>query len=163
MARALGWHEPPLSELVHRFKYQEETFLADWFAAWLARTLVSFPGRFDLVPVPLHEKKLASRGYNQSALIARGLARRTRAQAIFDGVLRVRETESQAKLSAEERAQNLRGAFQVTRNMEGRKLIIVDDVITTGSTSDALADALREQGGTVLGALSLTLARPKER
>lgn len=161
--RALGWHEPPLSDLVHRLKYGEETFLADWFSAWLARGLADCKERVDLVPVPLHEKKLAERGYNQAALIARGTARRARTGLLIDGVIRTRETESQARLQAEERRTNLAGAFRVTRSLEGRRLVIVDDVVTTGSTSDALSEALEREGAKVLGILSITATPPKER
>lgn len=160
--RALGWHEAPLADLVHRFKYGEESFLGDWFAAWLVRGLPRGEGRVELVPVPLHAKKLARRGYNQSALIARGLARRARAGLIIDGVHRARETEPQAQLQAEERKANLEGAFRVACSLEARRLVIIDDVVTTGSTSDTLAAALERAGGTVLGVLSITATQPKE-
>lgn len=159
--RALGWHEPPLSELVRRLKYGEETFLAEWFGAWLARGIGAYPGRIHLVPVPLHEKKLAERGYNQASLVARAIAKRTRSRLVLDGIVRARETEAQARLQAREREENLAGAFRVTRQLASEQIVIVDDVVTTGSTADALATALEHSGGKVLGVLSITAARPK--
>jgi ComF family protein len=148
------------SLFVQRLKYGEETFLAEWLGAWLSSALEVFPREVALVPVPLHERKLADRGYNQAALIARASAKKRGTKVLFDGLVRVKETDAQAQLSAEERTKNLASGFAATRSFAGLPLIIVDDVVTTGATSDALCDAIVKAGGTVLGVVSVTLARP---
>ncbi len=160
LASALAWHEPPWSLFVQRLKYGEETFLAEWLGSWLTSALEVFPRELSLVPVPLHERKLADRGYNQAALIARSLAKTRGLQVFFDGLVRIKETDAQAQLTAEERMKNLASGFAATRSFAGHPLVIVDDVVTTGATSDALCDALVKAGGKVLGVVSVTLARP---
>lgn len=160
LAAALSWHEPPWSVLVQRLKYGEETFLAEWLGPWLATALELFPREVALLPVPLHERRLADRGYNQAALLARHLAKRRRLPVVFDGLVRVKETDAQAQLTAEERMKNLSSGFAATRSFSGLPLVVIDDVVTTGATSDALHDAIVKAGGSVLGVVSVTLARP---
>lgn len=178
----LGYHERELQELVQRFKYGSETHLT----AWLAAAFPALPSPFceadALVPVPLHPLRLAERGYNQSALLARALGRRFGKRVLFDAVERCVATRVQASLSAEERAKNVASSFRVQpplsarswkrwprerpsseRLLEGRRLLVVDDVVTTGSTSEAVRGALEQAGAVVLGVLAISVARPKAR
>lgn len=101
-----------------------------------------------VVPVPLHPTRLAERGYNQSALLARRLARRLGARCLPVALGRIRETAQQTSLDREARADNLAGAFVARRPAElvGRAVLLVDDVRTTGATLDACQDALQRAG-----------------
>lgn len=163
---ALGYHETKLQELVQRLKYGSETHLADWMAWPFSNVPLPWGEADALVPVPLHPLRLAERGYNQSALLARAIGRHMRKKVLFDTVERCMATRAQASLSAEERVKNVDGSFRAVRPrrgrpLEGRRLIIVDDVVTTGSTSEAVKGALEQVGAIVLGVLAISVARPK--
>lgn len=112
-----------------------------------------------LVPVPLHYQRLASRGFNQAAWLAQGVARRTGTLALVDGLSRKRNTPSQSGLTARQRQRNVAGAFEVRRSraarIKGSTVTLVDDVLTTGSTLAACAKALRKAGATRVNVLVL--------
>ena len=110
-----------------------------------------------LIAVPLHPKRLRQRGYNQSALLAAELGKLTGLPVIEGALVRVRNTIPQARTkSAAERRSNVQGAFACQQQMNGRDILLIDDVCTTGATLDACAAALKSAGaGTVRG---LTLA-----
>lgn len=99
-----------------------------------------------IVPVPLHKSKERSRGFNQSAVLAEVLSRFTGIPSDCMLVRKVVRTRSQKKLTAHQRQENLKKAFCVTKPVKGRKILVVDDVYTTGSTMDAMASCLMEKG-----------------
>lgn len=99
-----------------------------------------------IVPVPIHKSKERLRGFNQAAYLAEKISRFTGIPADSALVQKVRKTKSQKKLTARQRQENLRKAFRVERKLTGLKILIVDDVYTTGSTMDAMARCLREKG-----------------
>lgn len=99
-----------------------------------------------IVPVPLHRRRFLERGYNQAVEVARPVAAALRIHCYVAGIRRQRATSAQAKLTASERQANLRSAFSVTRNLTGLHVAIVDDVITTGATVNALARELKRAG-----------------
>lgn len=113
-----------------------------------------------IVPVPLHRRRLPDRGYNQSALLAREVARIVGLPAAPDVLVRTRDSLPQVSLSTrEERVRNVEGSFLCVGNARGKRFILVDDVVTTGSTMSACAVALREAGArSVWG---VTLARQR--
>jgi ComF family protein len=111
-----------------------------------------------LVPVPLHERRLRERGFNQSELLAVELARRTARPVAGDALARVRETSSQAGLSPGERVENVRGAFAASARLDGRSVLLVDDVCTTGATLYACARALKRSGAATVQAVVATRA-----
>jgi ComF family protein len=158
---SLGYHEAELRELVQRLKYRSETYLAEWLGAALRNLPAPWGTIEGLVPVPLHPLRLATRGYNQSALLARQVARGARKRVLFDAVERVIATRAQATLGAKERAQNVEASFSARLRLEPQRLLIVDDVVTTGSTAEAVKKAVEQAGATVVGVLSVSLARPK--
>lgn len=129
---------------IHRMKYDDARYLAPFFA-----NLIELPPHWRaevVVPVPLHKKKLRRRGYNQSALIARALAQRLGLPVAENLLSRVRDTDSQTRLHAAERAQNVADAFAASKEAVGRRILLVDDVCTTGATLCACAAALRRAG-----------------
>lgn len=144
---------------IHRMKYDDARYLAPFFAS-----LITLPSDWEadvLVPVPLHVKKLKKRGYNQSALIARALSRRLALPVDEDMLTRVRDTPSQTALHAAERGRNMMGAFEASKRAVGKRVILVDDVRTTGATISECAAALRRAGAQKIYALT-ALARELE-
>ena len=143
---ALWRYEFPCDRLVQALKYRARLALAGFFA----RSLASRPTpEVDLiVPMPLHPKRLAERGFNQALEIARGLARDLGRPIEPRGVLRVKDTLPQTKLPYEERAKNVRGAFQCKLDLSGASVAVLDDVMTTGATLNELARALKRAGAT---------------
>ncbi|MHA7900948.1 MAG: phosphoribosyltransferase family protein [Henriciella sp.] len=112
-----------------------------------------------LIPVPLHYQRLASRGFNQAAWLAQGVARQTGTLALVDGLSRKRNTPSQGGLTARQRRRNVAGAFEVRASRQGRikgsTVTLVDDVLTTGSTLAACTKALRKAGAARVNVLVL--------
>lgn len=136
-------------ELMHRFKYQGQTYLAAYLAGRLSRNWERFgPGAPDLlVPVPLHWFKELWRGYNQAALLASQWSRRC-GVPVANVLCRRRWTRQQARLDAAARQRNLKAAFAVkTRaGVKGRHVVLIDDVFTTGATLAAAAQVLVDGG-----------------
>ncbi len=133
---------------IHAYKYEGVRRLLDVFGGWLCQALSDVDWRIDRVTaVPLHPKRLHERGYNQAALLAADLAAWYGWAFVPDALTRTRETASQAQLSAQERHQNVAGAFAARPSIvEGQRVLVVDDVLTTGSTLSACAEALRAAG-----------------
>ncbi len=111
-----------------------------------------------LVPVPLHRKRLLERGFNQAFEIARPVAAGTGLPLLSRGIFRHADTQPQTLLAARDRHANLRGAFRVGRDLQGMHVAIIDDVITTGATVNALAASLRNAGAIEVHAWALARA-----
>jgi len=138
-ARAAVLFNGPVRELIHSFKYYRRTQLCRPLGLLTARQLGPFVAAAapDLViPVPLHVKRLRQRGFNQAVLLGEILAREWHVPLSRRNLRRLRWTEPQISLAAAERAANVRGAFAVTDPavLQGKRVILVDDVYTTGST-----------------------------
>jgi ComF family protein len=137
--------------LIHEFKYHERAYLRYVIAEWLAAVLDDprmDPKRFDMiVPVPLHPARRRERGYNQAALLAQLLADRMSlpAKPVLE---RVRYTTTQTVFDRAQRMQNLRHAFRLRprRDVQGLRVLLVDDVLTTGSTLSECARVLKKGG-----------------
>ena len=138
-------------EMIHRFKYDRQHFLRVPLGEWLADALADGllrSHRFEaIVPVPLHAARLRERGFNQAAVLAGLLSART-GVPLWEGLRRTRYTTTQTRLDRQARMDNLRNAFRVRdpSAVEGRHLLLVDDVFTTGSTVDECARVLRLAG-----------------
>jgi len=141
---ALWRYEFPCDGLVQALKYGAQLALAGFFA----RSLASRPlPEVDVVlPMPLHAKRLAERGFNQALEIARGLARYRGTPIEPRGVLRVKNTPPQTELPYEDRAKNVRGAFRCELDLSGASVAVLDDVMTTGATLNELARVLKRAG-----------------
>lgn len=155
-AVAYGSYDGGLRELIHLLKYQSVRPAADVLGEMLAAAIAKFRPNFEqktvlVVPVPLHRGKLRERGFNQSELIARAALKLLPADGHFklSPVLkRVRPTTSQIGLTQHQRRENLRGAFAVMNPEEtkGNEILLVDDVVTTGTTVSECARILRRAG-----------------
>ena len=134
--------------IVHDLKYRHIRIAAPHIARLLAAYLERNPYPVDtLCPVPLHPRRERSRGFNQSELIARELSRITGIPTDDDALRRTRNTHAQVSMeSPEDRRRNIVGAFECSTDMEGRRLMLIDDVVTTGSTMSECADALKNAG-----------------
>jgi predicted amidophosphoribosyltransferase len=110
------------------------------------------------VAPPLTAARLRERGFNQALELAKVVARATGGRLEFEGLAKLRETAAQASLGPRERRRNLHGAFACARPLRGAPVVIVDDVLTTGATADALAGALREAGAGSVSVWAVALA-----
>jgi len=149
-ARARGRFDGTLRTCIHRLKYDGRRCVGNVIGEWLRKGVcLRPPHRPDVVaPVPLHWTRMRQRGFNQSYLIARAFVG-DREWPIEPHLLRrTRRTRPQVELHADQRAANVRGAFAVSRPREvrGRRVLVVDDVVTTLSTVDECARALKEAG-----------------
>jgi len=159
---AAGLYEETLRHAIHRFKFDGSLALDCSLArlldtAW-QRTAPDWTPDL-LVPVPLHPRRLGQRTYNQALLIARELGRSRQLPVDAYLLLRVLPTVAQAGLTARERHRNLLGAFALTRPLSGERILLVDDVMTTGTTARICATALRAGGAGEVGLAVLARAR----
>ncbi len=147
---ALGHYDGPLGTAVRKLKYAGRADLATPLAALLAPMIrgVRVESPCVLVPVPLHPRRLAERGYNQSALLAREVGRKLGWSVRPRALERSQATAQQALLSRDRREENMRGAFRLTAPVTGA-VILVDDVVTTGATALACRDTLARGGSRI--------------
>ncbi len=139
----------PIDAHIHALKFAGRRHLGRALAEVLVDAVHAAPAArvIDVVvPVPLHRRRFLERGYNQAVEVARPVAAALRIGCYVAGIRRQRATSAQAQLDASERRANLRHAFSVTRNLKGLNVAIVDDVITTGATVNALARELKLAG-----------------
>src|SRR6478752_6675821 len=146
-ARAAVRYDDVARTLVHALKYQDRTDLAPAMGRWMARAGRELLEEADvLIPVPLHWRRGWSRRYNQSGALARVIERQTGVKVTAEALRRVRPTQQQIGLSRSQRASNVQGAFKVAPDraaeIHGRRVVLIDDVLTTGATTDACARAL---------------------
>jgi ComF family protein len=146
-ARAAVRYDDVARTLVHALKYHDRSDLAPAMGRWMARAGEELLGEADvLVPVPLHWRRGWSRRYNQSGALAGVIERQSGVPVARDVLRRIRPTQQQVGLSRSQRASNVQGAFKVSpekaHEIQGRRVVLVDDVLTSGATTDACARAL---------------------
>lgn len=151
----------PIDAALVSAKYHHAFAIYRWAA--VQRREWPFPASAALVPVPLAELRLQERGYNQAQLIAKELAKKFALHVDADAVIRIRETDVQQRLNWIERRHNVRHAFVATRSFAGESVVLVDDVLTTGSTLNELARAVYEAGAARVDAYVLARVQPIRR
>ncbi len=161
--RACAFHGGPLREAIHQFKYEGLRSLAEPLGQLMSQAWseVAPVGDFEaVVPVPLHPARQRERGYNQAALLAREFSPSLRCPVVEGELVRVKATVPQIDLSAEQRRNNVQHAFQCTNgSLAGKRVLLVDDVCTTGATLEAAAAALYQAGAASVWSFTLARAR----
>lgn len=159
---AASWaeYEGAIREAIHDFKYHQNIGLGDFFSSYLIQLIESKKWHFDLVvPVPLSKERIKQRGFNQSALIAKPIALYFGVPYSGDALVRMRETSTQVDLSARERKMNLKDAFSGNpAKLNKKKVLIVDDIITTGATMANCSKSARDYGASEVYAVSIARA-----
>jgi len=150
-ARAACVYDEASRGLILKYKHGDQQQFAGLFARWLGRAAADLTAEADaVIPVPLHRTRLLARRFNQAAEIARPLARHADLDYLADALVRVERTDTQGGKSARGRRINVRKAFAVTdagrRRIRGRRILLVDDVLTTGATGEACARVLLDAG-----------------
>ncbi len=163
MARACCIYEGTLEEAIHRWKYQEKTYLSSIFGKWMADI---FPSYWEskmidlLIPVPLHKKRLRERGFNQSLLLVKELSHRLGIPYQERILRKIRTTTPQVNLSGRERERAVKGVFNILRGEElkGKRVLLVDDVYTTGATVNECSKVLMREGAKRVDVFTLARA-----
>jgi ComF family protein len=138
--------EAPLRTLLHDFKYREKLHLSLFFTKHMQYTPPEFnPSNTCLIPIPLHKKRMRTRGFNQAAVLATDLAQQLNLPCLIQHIQKTKNMPPQAALAAKERKQNIRDTFSI-KPITYAHVILIDDLITTGSTANELAHQLKSQG-----------------
>jgi len=145
---ATAYQEPMIS-LIHLFKYRNYDYLDEFFSSLIIKHLNSIgfrPFGYDfIIPVPMHKHKLKSRGYNQAWLLAKLLSNNFKIPLRDDIINTVNIRPSQATLQKQKRQTNVKGVFAARKNLKNKKIILVDDIFTTGATAMSCCQALLEK------------------
>ena len=162
-SRSLFLYEDDVISLIHQLKFGEKISYARSIGEMLLTAvnheILPEQGRPDcIIPVPLHDKRLRRRGYNQSTEISRVMAKKLAIPIAYDAVVRTRHTMAQMDLKAKDRQKNIKGAFSVIDIKKYTHVLIIDDVVTTGSTVNELAKVLKDKGVERVGVLSIARA-----
>ncbi len=157
-ALVLADFQPEIQHLIHLLKYSRRTRVVSRLAAFWEiqiRELLA-PGNYDIIaPIPLHPRKQRERGYNQVSKLVLWLGRQLQVKTQLQLLKRTRYTPTQTHLNARERFHNVQGAFSVTEPVDQLKILLVDDVLTTGSTANSCAAALKPAGAVQVELLAL--------
>jgi ComF family protein len=160
-ARALVLYEGPIREAIHHLKYRGKSFLAKSLAGLFDRgyPFIDYDSYDLLVPVPLHPRRLRERGFNQAVILGRAIGRREEIPCRGFLLKKIRWSPPQVSLSPEDRGKNVKGSFAVVdpASIRGKRVLLIDDVMTTGSTVNECARELLKAGAG--GVDVFTLAR----
>jgi ComF family protein len=155
-------YEDAIAEAIKLLKFHDKQRLALPLGALLVEHATRYldVNAYDLlVPVPLHRVRLRERGYNQSALLAKAAAPAFPQASVWEGLKRIRPTRTQSKLAGKRRSDNVKGAFAVVGDeASGKRILLIDDVVTSGGTVEACAKALLRAGALRVEVLAVTLA-----
>ncbi len=160
-----GPYEGTMAEAIHKFKYSKKRSLGSILGGLLYEYLSSSPfsslftfhSSLLLVPVPLHPERLREREFNQSTLLAKELSKGLSIPMMIDNLFRIRNTRAQIGLEVDERKRNMKGAFSLKKplSVEGKTVLLIDDVYTTGSTIKECTRVLKKAGAESVYAVTL--------
>jgi ComF family protein len=156
-------YEYPLDQYIHALKFQSDRRMGRALGLVLAEQVKATGAAAavdTLVPVPLHRKRLLQRGFNQAYEIAHPVASTAERSLLTAGIVRYLPTQPQSLVGARERAANVGEAFAVRRRLDGLRVAIIDDVITTGATVNSLARSLRRSGAVEVQVWAVARAAP---
>lgn len=137
-------YEYPISQLLQQYKYHQQLALAETFAALMLNHIQQPPDL--IIPMPLHPQRLQERGFNQSLEIAKIIGRQHQRLVDYQACQRVKFSPPQASLPLKQRVKNMKGAFACSQDLSGLRIALVDDVMTTGASLNALAKAVKTKG-----------------
>lgn len=164
---AIPYANPIIQKLIHLWKYQSlqtiTPILGDWLFPYFLQAIQNFPSPPVLIPVPLHKRRLRQRGFNQAELLARYLSEKSQNKyPTLDIIKRVKATAAQATLTGSDRRHNIQDAFALAdgEKIRGMICLIVDDVITTANTTEAIAALLKQAGAGPVWALTVAYGHP---
>lgn len=143
---ALFSYEEPIAKLITDLKFHQQLVNAKILGELMVKYLKFCSKPELIIPVPLHQKRLQERGFNQSLEIARYIAKKTIIPLDYKNCVRVKHTKAQASIPANKRAKNVKNAFQIKTIIRAKHVVIVDDVVTTGSTVSELSKTLLQSG-----------------
>lgn len=152
----------PADRLIQAMKYREQMALAQIFSEKLMQRIDKARLPDYVIPMPLHPAKLRMRGFNQALLLAKPLAGALHIPLLTNSCRRLRDTPSQTSLPLKERSRNVRGAFGCDMALSGKHIALVDDVLTSGASMNALADAVRKRGAAEVSAWVIARAVPHD-
>lgn len=153
-----GHYQAPLDQIVIQFKFHGITHVAETLSHLLLDKFATRLGALDvdgLVPIPLHPGRENRRGYNQARLLAEALSVRLRVPVTDDHLQRIHRRRPQSRMRRGDRADNIRGVFRCDMAGDGRRVLLVDDVVTSGSTVDEARQTLRDSGFDIAGAIAI--------
>jgi ComF family protein len=161
--RSVALHEGVARHLVHDLKYRDRVDLAPMMAGWMVRAASAEIAEADaILAVPLHRMRMFRRMFNQSAELARHVSLQSGKPFLADGLVRRKRTQQQVGLTANQRSLNVKGAFGVPEGREnlvvGKRLVLIDDVYTTGATVSAATTALKKAGAADVTVLTFARA-----
>lgn len=158
-------YESPIDYLIAQLKFEQKLFCADILGHIMVTSLKTMPVQDNypdvILPVPLHKKRLIKRGFNQSLEISKVVSKALKIPIDYQLATRIRATKAQMELTALQRKKNIKGCFQV-RSMSGyNHVVLIDDVVTTGSTTNELAKSLKASGIETVGVWAIARAKVK--
>ena len=163
-AWAAAAYDETMQKLIHLFKYGQKTSLQHCFFELISEFITAYRlniNQFDLViPVPLHPTRLRERGYNQAQLLAEQISSAFDIKHVNNNLLRIKNTQNQARLSQKERWTNIHGAFKIKDIFvfSKKSILVVDDLLTTGATASEIARILKTAGAKKVGVLTVAIA-----
>ena len=169
---SFGWNRSPfiyddiIQQLIYRFKYGQHPEYGSGFASLICKFLGDWPFMWAdvLIPVPLHRTREKERGYNQALLLAKGISKQTGVPVRADILTRVKHTQPLSGLSPKARVQNLKSAFEINKRIDAKfnKILLIDDIFTTGSTAQTCTKLLKENGNHEVSCVTFAIVQKKK-
>ena len=166
-SRAAVVYNDASRRVILNFKFNDKTHYVHTFVPWMLRAGKELIEQSDyIIPVPLHPKKIRMRKFNQSALLAQAIAKKTNVKYLPDGLIRTRHTIPQKGLNKKQRLENISGAFEISDNyldkLAHKNILIIDDIFTTGATLNECARILKNAGSCKVSVLTIARVTKEE-